>query len=268
VSTNDLARYFRTESPRMNPNTVDGVKVGDPTRSLTRVAVSWKPTWAALRWAAEQGCELFITHESIFVDGGAGSEFEPRGEQGSPIHERERAKAEWIQESGLCIYRCHDTIDYWPVAGIRDAWAQGLDLGEIEVPDPLGAYAISRFEPMRLSELADRVLERVRPLGQNAVMVGGDPDMLVESIVTGTGAITRPWDMAPYQPGCYLLTEDYFRFVREGEWIVESGAGFICVNHGVSEEWGIAAYAQYLQETFPEVEFLHIPHQCLYRMQW
>jgi putative NIF3 family GTP cyclohydrolase 1 type 2 len=54
--------------------------------------------------------------------------------------------------------------------------------------------------------------------------------------------------------------------VRDGEFIKESGAAMIAVNHGVSEEWGMHAYCDHLREQFPALEFLFIPHSCLYRI--
>ncbi|NLS78500.1 MAG: hypothetical protein GXY76_14705 [Chloroflexi bacterium] len=263
MTPEDLARYFRERSPWMNrPHSPDGFKVGDPARPLTKVAVSWKPNWEALRRAVELGCEMFIGHESIFVDATVGSEFDP-----PQYHELERDKAQWIRESGLCIYRCHDTIDYWPEIGIRDAWAKGLGFSQREVPDPLGPYALCHLPPTPLHALANQIVRKIAPLGQNGVMVMGDPERLIHTIVTGTGAITRPFEMHRYQPDCYLITEDYFRVVREGEWLREIDAAMIMVNHGVSEEWGMQAYCAHLQATFPAIEFVFIPHPCLYRIQ-
>ena len=263
MTPEDLARYFREQSPWMGrTNSPDGFKVGDPTRPVTRVAVSWKPTWEALRHAVERGCGLFISHESIFVDATTGSEFDP-----PQYHELERPKAEWILGSGICLYRCHDTIDYMPEIGIRDQWAQGLGFPDYEVPDPVGPYAVCRMAPTRLDDLAAMVLDRIRPLGQDGVLVMGDSDRPIRSMVTGTGAITRPLEMARYEPDCYLITEDYFRNVRDGEFIREIGAAMITVNHGVSEEWGMQAYCAHLQQVFPEIAFEFIPHKCIYRVQ-
>ena len=263
MTPEELARYFRETSPWMNrANSPDGFKVGDPSRPITKVAVSWKASWEALRHAHSRGCNLFISHESIFVNSTMGSEFDP-----PQYHEREAAKAQWILDSGMCVYRCHDTIDYAPEIGIRDQWAKGLGFANRQVPDPVGPYVICEIAPTRLDDLADALLARLRSLGQEGLLLMGEPDRPIRTVVTGTGAITRPLEMARYNPDCYLITEDFFRVVRDGEFIKEMGGAMIMVNHGVSEEWGMAAYCAHLQATFPETAFVFIPHRCLYRFR-
>lgn len=263
MTPNDFARYFKQTTPWMSEkNSPDGFKAGNPDIEITKVAVSWKASWEALKTAWENGCNFFISHESIFVGGGTGSEFDP-----PRYHELEKEKADWILDKGICIYRCHDTIDYIPEIGIRDQWVKVLDFTDFEVLKVSWPHVLSRIPTMRLADLAAGIMENIKPLGQNGVMVMGDPDRMITLVATGTGAATSPLEMGKLEPDCYITTEDFFYTVRDGEFIKESGGSMIMVNHGVSEEWGVKAYCEHLQKVFGDVDFMFIPHRCIYRVQ-
>lgn len=254
--------YFRKTTPWMDvDNTPDGFKAGNPKKEITKVAISWKASWEALRTAKREGCNFFICHESIFAFGDSGNEIELL-----KYHKYEEEKAKWIAESGICIYRCHDTIDLAPDIGVRDQWLKGLGFDDYDIIDKAGYYALSRIPPMKLCDLAEMVLNKVKELGQNGVMVMGDTERSIHTVATGTGAITDPFVMVSCKPDCCIITDDYFRTVRDGEFLKEAGSSMIMLNHGVSEEWGIKAYFKHLQNIFPQVEFIFIPHTCLYRV--
>ena len=256
----DFAKYCVEISPWMDlKTTCDGFKAGDPAQDITKAAVSWKASWGALKTARENGYNFFISHESIFCAGGNGDEIGLK-----QYHEMEREKAEWIIQSRMCVYRCHDTVDLMPEFGIRDQWAKGLGFSDYSpVGDP-AYYALCRISPTPFAQLARGIGNRLKSIGQDGVLVSGDPEKTIRTVITGTGAITDPFTMASYKPDCCVLTDDYFRTVREGEFLRESGICMITANHGTSEEWGMAAFTRRLQTVFPEVEFIFIPHTCLF----
>jgi hypothetical protein len=125
-------------------------------------------------------------------------------------------------------------------------------------------YFVTEVEPLPLGALARHVLARVRPLGQNGVLVTGDLARPVARIATGTGAIDDPLDMRALGADVALIVDDYYRHVREGVHVRELGFGTITVNHGVAEEWGVRNLAAYLGEVFPELNVFHIPQRCPY----
>ena len=261
MTPEDFALYFKETTPWPDySNTCDGFKAGNPKQPITKVAVSWKASWGALKFAQDNGCNFFISHESIFTNGANGNEMELKH-----YHAMETKKAQWITESGLCIYRCHDTVDLLPDFGIRDQWAKGLGFSDFEIKGEPAYYTLCHTEPVTLVQLAYDIGKKIKPLGENGVLIFGDPDRVICTVATGTGAITDPFIMASYNPDCCILTDDFFRTVREGEFLLESGLCAIMVNHGVSEEWGMQAFCGYLKENFPEVEFVFVPHTCIYR---
>jgi putative NIF3 family GTP cyclohydrolase 1 type 2 len=239
--------------------TTDTFKAGDPEKPVRRVAVAWKPTWDALREAQRRGADLFVGHESICVNAINGS---PEPEAVFAL-DTEKHKFEWLAESGLTVYRCHDVWDRYPQIGIRCAWRAGLRLGGRVAVDQY-PYYVTEVAPRPLGELARHVLARVRPLGQNGVLVTGDLEQPVSRIATGTGAIEDPLEMRALGADVALVVDDYYRHVREGVHVRELGFSTITVNHGVAEEWGVRNLARYLAETFPELEVFHIPQSCPY----
>jgi putative NIF3 family GTP cyclohydrolase 1 type 2 len=239
----------------------DGFKAGDPERDVKTVAVAWKANWEALRQAADRGAELLVTHESIAVQA-VNDAGRPDAEFALPS---EASKFSWLAASGLTVYRCHDVWDRFAELGIRDTWQRQLKFdGEI-VTDAFPLY-VTQIRPVTAQELARQVAGRVAPLGQQAVLLSGDPDARVTRVATGTGVSTDPPRMMELGADAGIITDDYYLHVRMGEHARELGFPTITVNHGVAEEWGIANLARYLQDTFPELQVFHLPQQCPYRL--
>jgi len=66
-TTSDVRNYLLTHSPGVDPkNTVDTVKIGDPTRPVRKAGVCWYPSIETIKAAHEAGCDLLITHEPTF----------------------------------------------------------------------------------------------------------------------------------------------------------------------------------------------------------
>lgn len=258
----DIHNHFRERGTWVDwERTTDTFKAGDPHKPVRSVAVAWKPTKDALREAHRRGADLFVGHESICVDAVNGS---PEPEVVFAL-DSERPKFEWLAESGMTVYRCHDVWDRFPEIGIRCAWRDGLELGGRVAVDHY-PYFVTEVTPLTLGELARRVLARVRPLGQNGVLVTGDLDRAVSRVATGTGAIDDPLEMRALGADVALIVDDYYRHVREGAHVRELGFSTITVNHGVAEEWGVRNLAAYLGKTFPELAVFHIPQRCPYVM--
>lgn len=243
-------------------HTTDTFKAGDPDREVTTIAVAWKATWDALRQAHDFGAQLFVSHESICV----------RAVNGDPSPEvtfalpSEKPKFDWLEESGLVVYRCHDFWDRYPQEGVRWSWQQGLNLGGRVVADHY-PWLITEISPRPLKDLTSHVLEKIKPLGQTGVQVFGDPNRMVSRVGTGTGVVSDLLPMMELGADVGIFTDDYFLHVRMGAHVNELGFPGIGVNHGVAEAWGIEALAGYLRRTFPEVDVIHIPQLCPYRVQ-
>ena len=255
--------------------TVDQFLFGDKDSEVSGIAVSWMPTFANLEKASDARCNLFVTHEPLYavmvdgegkISGGSPSvDSHLRPLLGLPFSRGDVwvKKYEWLKKTETTVYRCHDFWDDYPDVGIHGAWADWLGLGE-----PVASkkyYEVHKVEEVTVEELAGKVLDRVKPLGQEAVHVVGDKEKRVSSIVIGTGAITDYREMKDMGADVLLLTDDGTRLWESGQWSHDTGVPLIIVNHATAEEPGMMTLAQYIQKQFPEVPVVHVPTGCLYR---
>jgi putative NIF3 family GTP cyclohydrolase 1 type 2 len=264
ISCLDIADHFRATDTGKQINwsrTTDTFKAGDPSKPVRKVAVAWKATWDALKEAVSREADMFISHESICVNAQNGSP-EPDVVFAMPS---EKPKFEWLDKTKLVVYRCHDVWDRFPGTGIRDTWQRELKLGGKIIADDYPFY-VTEVSPMTLGDLARHILERIKPLGQNGIMVTGDLKTKISRIGTGTGQSNDPVRLQKTGADVGILVDDGYLHVRMGVHARELHFPVIQVNHGVSEEWGIRNLALYVQQAFPSLEVFHIPQYCPYRM--
>ncbi|RJS89431.1 hypothetical protein CW705_07600 [Candidatus Bathyarchaeota archaeon] len=257
-------------------NTVDRFLAGNPSSEVNGIAVSWMPTLPNLERALNAGCNLFVTHEPLYAvkidDEGnvvGGTPFIDPHLQG--LKEKRFGKDDawvkkqrWLEETGMTVYRCHDFWDDFPEEGIHGAWADWLGFNGKPIKTKR-FYEIHKFDEMTFGDLAERILERVRLLGQEVIHVIGDLKKRVSSIAIGTGAITDYREMHEMGADVLLLTDDGTRLWESGQWAVESDTPLIIVNHSTSEEPGIITLARYIERIFREVPVMHIPTGCIYK---
>ena len=256
----EIHEHFQAVGPWVNwERTTDTFKAGDPARQVARVAVVWKPDLAALQEAHRRQADMVIAHESIYVNAVNGS-IEP---EATFSLDSERAKLLYLKQTGMVVYRCHDVWDGFPKRGIRWAWQQRLELGGTVVADhyPL---LVTQIQPTTLGELARHVLKQTAPLGQDVVLMCGRADQPVSRIATGTGVTSDVLAMKRLGADVGIVTDDYYLHCRIGAHAREIGLPTLTVNHGVSEEWGMANLAAYVAEIFSDLEVFHIPQRCPY----
>ena len=259
----DIDAHFRNIGTWVDwDNTADTFKAGDRASAVTKIAVGWKASFAALKLAHAHGAELFVSHESICVNAVNRSR-EPEVTFALPS---ELPKFQWLESTGMTVYRCHDVWDRVPGTGVRDSWQRGLALGGDVVADEYPLLVTER-ESLSLRDLADHILGRIASLGQEGLLVTGDPERKVSRIATGTGVTTNPVAMRELGADVGVITDDYYRRVRMGVHADELDFPTIMVNHGVSEAWGIENLAAHLREAFPEIEVMFIPYECPFRVQ-
>jgi putative NIF3 family GTP cyclohydrolase 1 type 2 len=260
----DIHNYFKSTETGKKVNwerTTDTFKCGDPSKPVKKIAVAWKARWDTLREAVDKGADMFISHESICVNAQNGSP-EPEVVFALPS---EKPKFEWLDKTGLVVYRCHDVWDMFPGIGIRDTWQRELKIGNKIIVDEYPFY-VTEIPPVTVSEFARHVLKHVQPLGQNGVMVSGNLDKKVSRIGTGTGQNNNSVRLMEAGADIGIMTDDGYSHVRMGVHANELDFPVIVLNHGVSEEWGIMNLAKYVQQTFQSIEVFHIPQYCPYRI--
>ncbi len=256
----DLERHFREHGTWVDwSTTTDTCKAGDLSRPVRTVAVSWKASWWAMHEAVARGADLFVSHEPIGVCARNGST-SPDVATALPS---EQLMFDWLREIGLTVYRCHDFWDAYPGEGVRDSWVRGLDLGGRVVADAY-PYYVTEVEPLTVRQLARQLLARLRPLGQDVVLLAGDPERVVCRIGTGTGAITDPARMRELGADCGVIVEDFFAHVRMGSHARDLQFPMLMVSHGVAEEWAMPNLTAYLRRVFSSLTVFHIPQRCPY----
>jgi len=248
MQVKDVLEHFQSVGTWVNwERTVDRILHGDPATEVRGIATGWIATNEAIRRAADEGLNLFISHEGIFYD---------RLDDES-VQRMADEKRKLLDECGMVAMRCHDTWDRMPDFGIPDAWAAWLGF-ETE-PRPLESfYKICLVGDMTVRELAAAVFERVRELGQESVSVFGDPEKRVSRMAVGTGAITRFPVMQELNPDVILATDDGMSWTQGGHWAADLGVPLLIVHHGVAEYPGMMAMVDYLQKEFPDIPTKYI----------
>ena len=256
----DVHELFREAGTWIDwSDAADGFRFGDPETEVTGIVSGWKPYWADLKRAKQLGCDLFIGHESIFREG----PMDPVDE-GPFASELEHPKLEWLRESGMVVYRCHDLWDSMPEIGVRDSWARGLGFGEEAIA--FGTFwRLQDASGHTFGSLAAQVAERVKSVGQSGVLAVGDERRPVTRLALMGGAAMLT-EMLERGADVVVTYDDYFRQVRDGALLEDLGVPYVIVNHGALEEWGVANLAPWLAERLPDVPVHHAKQGCVYRI--
>jgi len=255
----DIRQHFLSRADWVNAEkTVDRVIVGDPDLEVDRCLVVWMPGLDVLLTAAERGIRLVICHEPTF---GTHRDVQPDDDDVL------REKKQFILEHGITILRNHDCWDRWPGIGIPFAWAQALGLEQEPACQSASRY-LHRYDipPVPLDAFAARVARHCRVLGEPAVQVVGSGDQPVSRIGIGTGAVCRIDEFLQLECDCSVVTDDGCRYWETVQKARDMGHPVIRVNHGTSEEPGMATLARYINEHLPGLSSEHVPQGCRYRL--
>jgi putative NIF3 family GTP cyclohydrolase 1 type 2 len=258
MKAKEVMEHFRQVGKWVNwDKTCDQFLHGNPDAEVKGIATAWSPTNTSLKRASDIGLNLFITHEPAFY----------HAYEGTTSGDRLRNnKKGLLDELDITLIQCHDTWDRMPEVGIVDAWAAFLGF-EMEARPVQSFYRVCLLGNISVEETANRILEKVRPLRQDTVLILGDRHKRVRRMAVGTGAITHLPSMYELNADLILATDDGINFWDGGLWAVDLGIPLLLVNHATAEKPGIQAMAGYLRERFPElsVEYLDVefPYSAL-----
>lgn len=257
-------------------DTVDQFLTGDYDLKVEGIAVSWMPTFINLKAALNANCNLFVSHEPLYA-----TKVDSKGKVigGTPYidpHLRRLQevilnkndvwvqKQRWLDKTGMVVYRCHDFWDEFPQMGVHGAWADWLGFKSKPVA-MRRYYQVHDIGKITLIELAQKILDKVKPLGQESVHVIGSLKKHVSRIGIGTGAITDYRAMHILGADVLLLTDDGTCLWESGQWSLDTGIPIIILNHATSEEPGMLTLTHYIQKQFPNVPVKHVPTGCIYK---
>ena len=240
-------------------NTMDQIIYGDPDRKVKKIGTGWVPCSQNLEAAAADGCELFISHETMFYGNwapGMSSEESPWGRQRMNI----------CRKHDMACMNLHNAWDNFPKYGIRDSWHSFLGLTEMVAECPYyypGCNAFSaanslglyRVRPQTFREFASFVAKRCSVFrSSHGVTMLGKADTEVRMVAAGMGGHIPTLEMFQRGADVLIVTFDqaYQTTIRIP--LVEMGAKLIVVEHGTSEIPGMRSMAEYLEKTFAGVK--------------
>lgn len=249
-TTLDIRQYLLSRVPAVDPkDTVDTVKIGDPTRPVRKAGVCWYPSIETIKAAHRAGCDLLICHEPTFWEHAAPE----RSWRDKPPG---IAKREFLEQTGMVILRVHDTWDRWPGVGIRDSWARFLGFGKPvheSGDDPF--RAIYDIKPQKLHDFAREIAGKVKALGEDSVQVMGDPERIVSRPAIGVGCISPDRETVEAGADVVIVCFDGASYWQSRERLHEMGAAVITLEHGTTELPGMESLCRHLAEKFPQIKF-------------
>jgi len=252
ITTNQILEHMVANSPWVNPEqTVDTIKFGDGDKPVRKVAVCWFASIKTIQSAIDAGCDLLITHEPVWWDH---YDRPGRWREKGPGAEKTRL----LDASGMVVLRLHDTWDNWPAIGIRDSFARGLGLEKFIAEDKSRWHAMYEIPEQTLAAFARYVAHRVAPLGQDAVQVMGDPDMLVRYPSIGVGCGGPHEDMIEKGSDVLIVCFDGAPYWKTRDRFAEQGVGVITLEHGTTEMWGLESLAEYIRDTWSDLDVIYL----------
>jgi len=222
--------------------------VGDPEKEVKTCLVAWTPSFSAVRAAVEKGVDLLLTHEPLLdVDSDM----------------PDTPKRRFAEEHGLTVLRNHDAWDTWPDVGIPWAWARHLGFDgppvAISADNTQHRYDI---EPIRFGDLVKKLAARTALLNEPVVEVAGDLDKIVSKFGTGTGCACNVHTFIEMGCDSFVLSEDGSTYWHSVQWAVDHDYPVMVINHGTSEEPGMATMTQYANDHLDGVTAEYLPQGC------
>lgn len=226
--------------------TVDTYKSGGPESEITGIACTFMATVDVLERAAEQGCNLVITHEPTYYNHLDNTD----QLKGDPVY---AAKLALIEKKNMVVFRFHD---HWHRTTPDGIYVGMIDKLEWKPYLLEGKRNMFDLQGKKLQELSDH-LKKVFP--DAIIRVIGDPGLEVHKAAFSAGA---PGSQAHIR---YLRQEDLNLVVigEAPEWESLSyardafQAGFpkamIILGHTVSEEAGMEYCARWMASFIDEV---------------
>ncbi|HEU5015190.1 MAG TPA: Nif3-like dinuclear metal center hexameric protein [Roseiflexaceae bacterium] len=233
-------------------DTVDTIKTGDPAQAVTGVVTTFLATYAVIQRAVELGANLIISHEPTFYN----HHDETEWLQHDPVY---AAKRRLLDEHGIVVWRCHDSIHSRTPDGIITGVVQQLGWEQYADPEHV---ELCTLPPTTLNELVATLKEKMQI---QAVRVVGSDDMRCQRVALIVGSPGGRWHIhALSEIGvdvivCGETNEwDTTEYIRDALRIGQQKAAIV-IGHANSEEAGMRWLADWLRERSPKVPVTHVP---------
>ncbi len=247
----DFYNFCRQTGTWVNwAHTSDAFMHGDPETKVEGIAVTWLATNSVIKKASDMGCNFVISHEGAFY---------PNFLQFNSEKEHHKQKHCLMDELGVVLFRCHDTLDRMPNYGVRDRWADflGFDVQPCNIDS---FYKLSKVGNLSVEKIAKLICDKTSQLGQPTIkVISNNTTAKIGSLVSGTGAITELAKMQEMGAELIIATEDGIHSTYCGLWALDLDISVIVVEHSVSELPGMFGLVQLLNENFPDIFVEYIP---------
>jgi putative NIF3 family GTP cyclohydrolase 1 type 2 len=233
------------------PDTVDGIKAGDPATGVTGIVTTSSATIAILREAVKAGANLVITCEPTFY---SRTDASTAKDPADPIF---AAKNELVASRRLVVFRLRDHWRLRTPDPLAQALGEALGWTRHRSSDNAARYEIPAITLDALASHAKQALN-----ARGGVRVIGDPQTSVRKIGLLPGSTPIAASLDAFSGADAVIAGE----VREWESaeyardLVAAGRrkGLILVGRLVSEEPGMRACADWLKGVVREVPVRHV----------
>lgn len=229
---------------QLPPDTVDTLKLGDPSLQVSGIAVCFLANLPVLRQAVQRGLNFVITHEPTFYNHLDKADWLA----GDTVYEEKLA---FCQRHQLAIWRFHDGSHRLRPDGILLGMAAKLGW---EVNTQSDRQTLFEIPPCTVAELAGFLKER---LGIKRVRVAGELDSICRRVGLRVGASGGRSQIELLSRGnadvviCGESPEwETCEYVRDAN-AQGAAKALIVLGHAMSEEGGIEWVAGWLRSLLP-----------------
>ncbi|WP_315582828.1 Nif3-like dinuclear metal center hexameric protein [Actinomyces viscosus] len=220
----------------------NGLICGDPADPARSILLAVDPVAAVVDEAIDSGVDMIITHHPLYLRGT--DHVAATDPKGRTIHRLIRA--------GIALLNAHTSLDA-AHGGVADALAGRVGLTSTVPlePDPAAPdQGIGRIgvlpQPVSLRQLAADVAAAL-PDSAPGLLVGGDPDAVVERVAVSGGAGDSLLGRAREAGADVFLTAD-LRHHPASEHLEAGRPYLLCGTHWATEWVGLEPLAQRLQD--------------------
>jgi putative NIF3 family GTP cyclohydrolase 1 type 2 len=250
-----IHRIQRRYAAAPPPDTVDTIKVGDPSTVVTGITTTFLDTMDVLRESVKRGNNLIITHEPTFYN----HRDDTKNFTDDPVYKEKRA---FIEKNHLVVFRLHDEIHSGEATDhiLKGVYAAMGWEDYAHPAGPQGQYFVT-IPKTTLREIANKLQAR---LHDQTMRVEGDPKLPITHVALLPGASGLEEQVAALrQPDVELLIAGEASEWETVEYVRDAVAqgrhkAMILLGHEVSEEPGMEQCAKELRELFPGVRVDHI----------
>jgi putative NIF3 family GTP cyclohydrolase 1 type 2 len=240
MTAREVVRFIEQQVPKLSGE--EGFQYGDPEIEVSGVVVCWMATVPALRYAADNGCNLVICHESTFYPDDSRREYDwvPN-----------RARRKVLDEHAVTLFRSHWSAD---TICVFDEFARHLGLSEVAAGE--GFFRVFAIEPTTVQRLAERAK---RAIGVDTIRVAGELDKVVSRVGLPWGGLGLFCNVGFMQK----ILENGAEAAIGGEtddvgmrFALDSDLPFVETGHSISENPGLRLLAERMAAGLPGLKVL------------